>query len=97
MSPHHPGKDTMHTASLAAAMLALAMVLPPAAARAAEFTVLAGGSMTASLKELGPRFEGATGHKLVSETHHVGWRNDGVRGACPWACPRQDPRAQPTA
>jgi molybdate transport system substrate-binding protein len=54
----------MHTASLAAAMLALAMVLPPAAARAAELTVLAGGSMTASLKELGPRFENATGHKL---------------------------------
>jgi len=51
--------------SLAAAMLALAMVLPPAAARAAELTVLAGGSMTASLKELGPRFESATGHKLT--------------------------------
>ena len=55
----------MDNASLAAAMLALAMVLPPAAARAAELTVLAGGSMTASLKELGPRFEAATGHKLV--------------------------------
>src|SRR5262249_62132043 len=31
---------------------------------AAELKVLAGGSMTASLKELGPRFERATGHKL---------------------------------
>jgi molybdate transport system substrate-binding protein len=51
--------------SLAAAMLALAMIVPAAGARAAELTVLAGGSMTASLKELGPRFEGATGHKLT--------------------------------
>ncbi len=46
-------------------MLVLAMVLLPATAvRAAELKVLAGGSMTASLKELGPRFERATGHKL---------------------------------
>ena len=36
-------------------------------ARAAELKVLAGGSMTASLKELGPRFERATGHKLNIE------------------------------
>jgi molybdate transport system substrate-binding protein len=35
--------------------------------RAAELRVLAGGSMTASLKELGPRFERATGHKLNIE------------------------------
>ncbi|MBV9347062.1 MAG: molybdate ABC transporter substrate-binding protein [Pseudolabrys sp.] len=33
-------------------------------AQAAELKVLAGGSMTASLKELGPSFEKATGHKL---------------------------------
>ena len=45
------------------AAIALAMALAPAA-RAAELKVLAGGSMTASLKELGPRFEQATGHKL---------------------------------
>jgi len=37
----------------------------PLTARAAELTVLAGGSMTASLKDLGPRFEQATGHKLA--------------------------------
>ncbi len=34
-------------------------------ASAAELTVLAGGSMTASLKDLGPRFERASGHKLT--------------------------------
>jgi len=34
---------------------------------AAELKVLAGGSMTASLKELAPRFERATGHKLNIE------------------------------
>ena len=37
---------------------------PTAAVQAAELKVLAGGSMTASLKELGPKFEAATGHKL---------------------------------
>ena len=51
--------------SLAATMLGLAVAIAPAArAQAAELKVLAGGSMTASLKELGPRFEKATGHKL---------------------------------
>jgi molybdate transport system substrate-binding protein len=54
----------MDNASLTAATLILAMVLAPAATRAADLTVLAGGSMTASLKDLGPRFEQATGHKL---------------------------------
>jgi molybdate transport system substrate-binding protein len=58
----------MDTSSLAAAAvaLAIAIAMPVApAARAAELTVLAGGSMTASLKELGPRFEQATGHRLT--------------------------------
>src|SRR5262245_50717936 len=48
------------------AMLGLAMAISPAfSAHAAELKVLAGGSMTASLKALGPRFEKATGHKLT--------------------------------
>jgi molybdate transport system substrate-binding protein len=51
--------------ALATAMLGLAMTLSPAGVSAAELTVLAGGSMTASLKELGSRFEQATGHKLT--------------------------------
>src|SRR5215475_2141908 len=46
-----------------AAAIGLAMAFAPAA-RAADLKVLAGGSMTAVLKELGPRFEKATGHKL---------------------------------
>ena len=53
----------MEKLSLAAALLALAMVVSPAPA--AELGVLAGGSMTASLKDLAPRFEQATGHKLA--------------------------------
>ena len=51
--------------SLLAAAFSFAMVIAPVAARAAELTVLAGGSMTASLKDLGPRFEQAHGHKLT--------------------------------
>jgi len=48
-----------------AAALSLAMAMSPiAAVQAAELKVLAGGSMTASLKEIGPQFEKATGHKL---------------------------------
>jgi molybdate transport system substrate-binding protein len=55
----------MDNISLAATMLGLAMAIAPAAgANAADLKVLAGGSMTVSLKELGPRFERATGHKL---------------------------------
>ncbi len=37
---------------------------PIASSHAAELKALVGGSMTESMKELGPRFERATGHKL---------------------------------
>jgi len=47
----------------AASMLGLALVLP--SAKAAELKILAGGSMTGPLNELGPQFERASGHKLV--------------------------------
>jgi len=50
----------------AASMLGLALVMPPIAdLQAAELRVIAGGSMTGSLNELGPQFERASGHKLV--------------------------------
>ena len=54
----------MDNSSIVATLLAAAMALAPAAS-AAELKVLAGGSMTASLKELGAQFERATGHKLT--------------------------------
>ncbi len=50
----------------AASMLGLAPVLSPMGGlHAAELKVLAGGSLTAVLNELGPPFERASGHKLV--------------------------------
>ena len=50
----------------AASMLGLALVMSPIAdLQAAELRVIAGGSMTGSLNELGPQFERASGHKLV--------------------------------
>ena len=42
----------------------LAGLLLPMTAQSAELKILAGGSMTASLKELAPKFEQATGHRL---------------------------------
>ena len=50
--------------SAIAAVLGLSMIT---GARAADLKVLAGGSMTAVLGELGPQFEKATGHKLTIE------------------------------
>jgi molybdate transport system substrate-binding protein len=56
----------MDKSSLTTSILTLAMVLAPlAGARAAELKILAGGSMTANLNELGPQFERASGHKLT--------------------------------
>jgi molybdate transport system substrate-binding protein len=47
-------------------LLGLALVLPTVAGlHAAELKVLAGGSMTGVLNELGPQFERTSGHKLV--------------------------------
>ena len=50
---------------LAATAAALASVLALPAVGASELQVIAGGAMTAPLKELGPQFESASGHKLV--------------------------------
>jgi molybdate transport system substrate-binding protein len=56
----------MNNSSITASLLGLAMLLSPAAgAQAAELKVMAGGSMTVSLTELGPQFERATGHKVA--------------------------------
>lgn len=52
--------------SLTAAALMLGPTMSPTAAlRAAELKLIAGGSMTALLNELGPPFERASGHRLV--------------------------------
>jgi molybdate transport system substrate-binding protein len=54
------------TLAAAASMLGLALIMPPMTElHAAELRILAGGSMTGPLNELGPQFERATGHKLV--------------------------------
>jgi molybdate transport system substrate-binding protein len=59
-------EELMGRSSMTALLFGLAIVLAPmAGAQAAELKVLAGGSMTESLKELGPRFERAAGHKLT--------------------------------
>lgn len=48
----------------AASIVGLALAFAPAA-KAAELKVLAGGSLTGVLGELGPKFEQASGHKLI--------------------------------
>jgi molybdate transport system substrate-binding protein len=55
-----------HSLTVATTVLCLAFVLSPIAnVQAAELQVLAGGAMTAPMRELGAQFETATGHKLV--------------------------------
>src|SRR3954468_24058932 len=54
----------MNSMTLIGAALGLAMAAAPLAAGAAELKVLAGGGLTASLKELAPRFEKTSGHKI---------------------------------
>jgi molybdate transport system substrate-binding protein len=50
----------------AASIFGLVLVMSPIAnLHAAELKVLAGGSMTGPLNELGPQFERASGHKLI--------------------------------
>src|ERR1700704_6567271 len=57
----------MRTSSFTlASMLALALTsLWMVGVQAAELTILAGGGITGPMRELGPRFERATGHKLT--------------------------------
>lgn len=56
----------MRTPSIAVSLLGLVMLMTPLAnAHGAELKVLAGGSMTESLKELAPQFERTSGHKLT--------------------------------
>jgi molybdate transport system substrate-binding protein len=51
---------------LLGSMLGLALVMSPMTdLHAAELNVLAGGSLTGSLNELGPQFERTSGHKLT--------------------------------
>jgi molybdate transport system substrate-binding protein len=55
-----------HSLAVATTVLNLAFVLSPTAnVQAAELQVLAGGAITAPMRELGAQFENATGHKLV--------------------------------
>jgi molybdate transport system substrate-binding protein len=60
------GKLWLTSLPLTPLMLCLVLLMSPIAnLQAAELKVIAGGSMTGSLNELGPQFERASGHKLV--------------------------------
>jgi molybdate transport system substrate-binding protein len=59
-------KPSLRSLTAATSMLGLALAVSSIAdLQAAELKVLAGGSMTGSLNELGPQFERASGHKLT--------------------------------
>ena len=56
----------MTTPALTPAALILGLaLLPLATAKAVELKVIAGGSLTSLLNDLGPQFEKASGHKLI--------------------------------
>jgi molybdate transport system substrate-binding protein len=57
-------KRSSHAAAVSMLGVSLVM-LPMRDLQAAELRILAGGSMTGVLNELGPQFERASGHKLV--------------------------------
>jgi len=57
--------DAGWLSKVSASVLGLAVVLSIATGQAAELQILAGGAMTAPLKELGAQFESASGHRLV--------------------------------
>jgi molybdate transport system substrate-binding protein len=54
----------MNGPAFATTLFGLAMALAPGAAGAADLKVLAGGGLTVPLKEIGPAFERASGHKV---------------------------------
>ena len=51
-------------AALMSALISVLALLPATTAKAAELRVIAGASLTSLMKELGPPFEQASGHKL---------------------------------
>lgn len=55
----------MHTHAFKIAALLLAMICTPAAAGAAELTLLISNAVKTVMEDLAPRFETATGHKLA--------------------------------
>src|SRR5450631_3997454 len=58
-------KSSRIALAAATSMFGMVLVMSAVAVQAAELKVIAGGSMTASLNELGPQFEHASGHKLA--------------------------------
>jgi molybdate transport system substrate-binding protein len=55
----------MNTRAVRGAVLALVMMSAPVAAGAAEVTLISSNAVKTVIEELGPRFEQASGHKLV--------------------------------